>query len=69
MAVADAFDAMSSDRPYRNGMPDEKIDEIFRAGAGHQWDPEVIDAFFRVRDDIRRIAREEAELAEINSQP
>ena len=58
VAVADAFDAMSSDRPYRKGMPDEKVEEILRAGAGQQWDPEVVDAFFRVREDIRRICRE-----------
>lgn len=56
VAVADSFDAMGSDRPYRNGMPDSQIDEILRAGAGKQWDPEVVDAFFRARDDIRRIA-------------
>ncbi len=55
IAVADAFDAMSSDRPYRKGMPDEKIDEIFRTGAGRQWDPEVIDAFFQARAAIRFI--------------
>lgn len=55
VAVADAFDAMGSDRPYRKGMPDEKIDNILRAGAGQQWDPEVVDAFFRARDDIREI--------------
>ncbi len=57
VAVADAFDAMGSDRPYRKGMPDEKIDDIFRTGAGRQWDPNVVDAFFYVRDDIRKIAR------------
>ena len=38
VAVADAFDAMRSDRPYRQGMPDEKLDAIIRAGAGKQWD-------------------------------
>ncbi len=57
VAVADAFDAMGSDRPYRKGMSDEKIDGIFRSGAGRQWDPNVVDAFFHVRDDIRKIAR------------
>jgi putative nucleotidyltransferase with HDIG domain len=57
VAVADSYDAMSSDRPYRAGMPEEKIDAIFRAGAGKQWDPEVVAAFFRARDDIRAIAR------------
>ena len=61
VAVADAFDAMSSDRPYRKGMPDERVDEILRAGAGQQWDPAVIDAYFRCKDDLRRICREEAE--------
>jgi putative nucleotidyltransferase with HDIG domain len=59
LAVADAFDAMSSDRPYRNRMAEDNVDRILRAGAGQQWDPQVIDAFFRVRDDIRRICREE----------
>jgi putative nucleotidyltransferase with HDIG domain len=55
VAVADAFDAMSSDRPYRKGMPGEKIDGIFRAGAAKQWDPSVVDAFFRARRDIHEI--------------
>ena len=58
VAVADAFDAMSSDRPYRKGMPDEKVDSILREGAGRQWDPKVIDAYFSARDDIRRISHE-----------
>jgi len=55
VAVADSFDAMSSDRPYRKGMPEEKIDAIFRAGSGKQWDPDVVAALFRARDDINRI--------------
>jgi putative nucleotidyltransferase with HDIG domain len=58
VAVADAFDAMSSNRPYRQGMPDETVDRILRAGAGQQWDPQVIDAYFRAREDIRRICQE-----------
>ena len=58
MAVADAYDAMSSDRPYRNGMPDEEVDAILRAGAGKQWDAEVVEAFFTIREEIRQIARE-----------
>ena len=48
-------------------MPDEKIDVIFRSGAGHQWDADVVDAFFRVRDDIREIALTEQELANADS--
>jgi HD-GYP domain-containing protein (c-di-GMP phosphodiesterase class II) len=56
-AVADSIDAMSSDRPYRRGMPDEKLDDILRSGAGKQWDPDVIEALFRVRDQIRTICQ------------
>jgi hypothetical protein len=58
VAVADAYDAMSSDRPYRPGMPEQQIDEILRSGAGGQWDPDVVAAFFRARDDLRAIVRD-----------
>jgi putative nucleotidyltransferase with HDIG domain len=64
VAVADAFDAMSSDRPYRKGMPDEKLDAIFQAGAGKQWDPDVVAAFFRARDDIRKITNHDPDPVE-----
>jgi putative nucleotidyltransferase with HDIG domain len=60
-AVADAYDAMTSDRPYRKGMPIERVEEIFLAGAGKQWDAQVIDAFFLVKDDILELSRSERE--------
>ena len=45
IGVADAFDAMTSDRPYRKGMPPwEAVDEIVHK-AGKQFDPEVVEAF------------------------
>lgn len=66
VCVADAFDAMGSDRPYRKRMPDEKIDEIIRAGSGQQWDPDVVEAFFRAREDIRRISQDTLENAEVD---
>jgi HD-GYP domain-containing protein (c-di-GMP phosphodiesterase class II) len=59
VAVADSIDAMSSDRPYRKGIPDEKLDSILRDGAGKQWDSEVIQAAFKVRDELRRIGKDE----------
>ena len=55
VAVADSFDAMTSDRPYRPGMPDENVDAIMRSGAGGQWDANVVEAFFRARNEIREI--------------
>ena len=59
LAVADAFDAMTSDRPYRPGMSVEKVDDIFARGAAKQWDPEVIAAFFKAHEDILQIAENE----------
>jgi HD-GYP domain-containing protein (c-di-GMP phosphodiesterase class II) len=53
LAVADGYDAMGSDRPYRKGLPVERIDAVFHRGNGEQWDPVVLDAYFRCRDDVR----------------
>ncbi len=52
IAVADAFDAMTTDRPYRKALSqDEAINELKR-GAGIQFDPVVVDAFIRaLRED------------------
>jgi putative nucleotidyltransferase with HDIG domain len=58
VAVADAYDAMTSDRPYRPGMVLERVDEIFRKGAAQQWDADVIGAYFSAHEDIQRIAKE-----------
>lgn len=57
VAVADSIDAMSSDRPYRKGMDDEKLDSILREGAGKQWDARIIEAVFQIRDELRRIGQ------------
>ena len=48
VAVADAFDAMTSDRPYRKGMPPWEAMEEIVAKSGKQFDPEVVSAFKRV---------------------
>lgn len=47
LAVADSFDAMTTDRPYRRGMSVAKAVGILRQGRGQQWDPQVVDAFLR----------------------
>lgn len=50
VAVADTFDAMTSDRPYRKGLPVETaLEEIDRC-RGTQFDPRVAEAFLRSRD-------------------
>lgn len=45
LAVVDAFHAMTSDRPYRKGMPIPQACERLRQAAGTQFDPEVVDVF------------------------
>lgn len=50
LAVADAFDAMTSDRPYRSGMPVSRAISILTEGAGQQWDPEIVAVFLSLRD-------------------
>jgi HD-GYP domain-containing protein (c-di-GMP phosphodiesterase class II) len=61
VAVADSIDAMSSDRPYRRGIPDDKLDKILHDGAGRQWEAEVVEAVFQVRDELRKIGHSDRE--------
>lgn len=48
VALIDAWDAMTSDRPYRKAMPKERAMEEIKKSAGTQFDPQVVDAFLRV---------------------
>jgi putative nucleotidyltransferase with HDIG domain len=48
VAVADAFDAMTTDRPYRKGMPPWEAFQEIVAKTGKQFDPNVVGAFKRV---------------------
>ena len=48
IGVADAYDAMTSDRPYRQAMPSEVARQRLRESSGTQFDPEVVAAFERV---------------------
>lgn len=48
VAVVDAYDAMTTDRPYRKAMPKEEVEAILRDGAGSQWDPDITEKFLSV---------------------
>jgi response regulator RpfG family c-di-GMP phosphodiesterase len=57
-AVADAFDAMTSDRVYRRGMPYEEASAELDSHAGQQFDPRVVEAFHRVpREEWEELRR------------
>ncbi len=45
MAIADAYDAMASTRPYRAGMPPARARAIIAANEGPQWDPALASLF------------------------
>lgn len=48
IAVADSFNAMVSDRPYRPALSQEKARQELRDNAGTQFDPQVVEAFLKV---------------------
>lgn len=52
-AVADCFDAMISDRPYRAGMPLERVMQIIQEGAAKQFDPRVVQVLQEIQDQER----------------
>jgi HD-GYP domain-containing protein (c-di-GMP phosphodiesterase class II) len=47
IAVADSFDAMTTDRPYRRAMSAEKAMAILTGGRGREWDAAIVDAFLQ----------------------
>ena len=49
-AVADCYDALISDRPYRKGLPLDRVFDILHKGVGTQFDPNVMDALLRVTE-------------------
>lgn len=50
VAIADAWDAMVSDRPYRAGLDHEEALRRLRAGSGKQWDAELVQLFLALLD-------------------
>lgn len=48
LAVADTYDAMTSDRPYRMRMPKDKALIVIRECSGSQFDPDLVEVFLRL---------------------
>ncbi|MHC5036996.1 MAG: GAF and HD-GYP domain-containing protein [Planctomycetota bacterium] len=62
VAVADVFDALSSQRCYKPAFPQEKVLAIMREGRGQHFDPAIVDTFFENLDshlEIRDLYRED----------
>ena len=52
VAIADTYHALISDRPYRKGMDIEKAISILQAGAGSQWDEDLVRTFVRIAPSL-----------------
>ncbi len=48
IAVADVFDALAADRPYKRGMEVGKVEQILEEGRGSHFDPSLVDAFLDI---------------------
>jgi HD-GYP domain-containing protein (c-di-GMP phosphodiesterase class II) len=57
--VADTFDAMTSDRPYRRALPFEASREVIERGAGKQYDSQVAIVFLSIPDETWEMIRRE----------
>jgi putative nucleotidyltransferase with HDIG domain len=55
VSVADAFDAMTSKRPYRDALLPERALEELRLQRGIQWDPVAVDGFFAAFPDVHHL--------------
>jgi putative two-component system response regulator len=56
VAVADVYDALTHDRPYKSLWPTEQAIGEIRRAAGSQFDPGVVDAFLQTRAEVRETA-------------
>lgn len=56
IAVADAFDAMLYDRPYKAGRPLPEVIEEFKRSSGTHFDPKVVEVLLDLIQDPRRVA-------------
>lgn len=61
IGVADAYDAMTSNRPYRRGMPTATAEQILIGGIGTQWDRPCVEAFLGSIEQVRAIASRQSD--------
>jgi HD-GYP domain-containing protein (c-di-GMP phosphodiesterase class II) len=59
ISVADVYDSLTSDRPYRKGIPPFDARDIILKGSGTEFDPKVVDGF------LEAFRRGEMEVPEI----
>ena len=61
-AIADVFDALTSRRPYKEPFSLEKTFAIIKEGRGNHFDPDLVDAFFAIEEEILAIKKKYQEV-------
>jgi len=56
-AVADCFDALTADRPYRHSLGRERAIELIKQESGHQFDPKIVKTFLKVIAQEERVGQ------------
>lgn len=59
MAIADVYDALVSERPYKGPIPHEEAVKIIVQGAGTHFDPRLVEAFLACADEFKSISQSE----------
>jgi HD-GYP domain-containing protein (c-di-GMP phosphodiesterase class II) len=57
-SIVDTFDAITSDRPYRNALSTAKARDAINEGRGTQFDPQIVDRFGEIEDPVLLRVRE-----------
>jgi HD-GYP domain-containing protein (c-di-GMP phosphodiesterase class II) len=57
-SIVDAYDALTSDRPYRPAQSAEAAKEVIRESSGSQFDPELVETFLAIPDHALEMIRE-----------
>ena len=55
LAIADVYDALVSERPYKKALTHEKAVDIIVEGKGTHFDPSLVDLFLSVSDEFKNI--------------
>jgi putative two-component system response regulator len=58
MAIADVYDALVSDRPYKKAFTHEEATNIISQGKGTHFEPELVDVFLKLSNEFNEIAKD-----------
>jgi putative two-component system response regulator len=59
MAIADVYDALVHERPYKKALTHEKAVEVIRNGGGTHFDPELVEVFLEVNELFAKVSHDQ----------